>query len=64
MSFVEARDGAEIFYRDLGRGQPLVFHHGWPLTADDWDAQLAYFLSLPRSGACGVRPDARTVSLV
>ena len=45
MSFVEARDGAEIFYRDLGRGQPLVFHHGWPLTADDWDAQLTYFLS-------------------
>jgi non-heme chloroperoxidase len=45
MSFVEARDGAEIFCRDLGRGQPLVFHHGWPLTADDWDAQLTYFLS-------------------
>lgn len=45
MSFVEVRDGAKISYRDLGRGQPLVFHHGWPLTADDWDAQLMYFLS-------------------
>jgi len=45
MAFVKARDGAEIFYRDLGRGPPLVFHHGWPLTADDWDAQLMFFLS-------------------
>jgi non-heme chloroperoxidase len=45
MSFVKARDGAEIFYRDWGSGQPLVFHHGWPLSADDWDAQFMFFLS-------------------
>jgi non-heme chloroperoxidase len=45
MAFVKARDGAEIFYRDWGSGQPLVFHHGWPLSADDWDAQFMFFLS-------------------
>jgi non-heme chloroperoxidase len=45
MPFVKTRDGTEIFYKDWGSGQPLVFHHGWPLSADDWDAQLMYFLS-------------------
>ncbi|HMN44517.1 MAG TPA: alpha/beta hydrolase, partial [Povalibacter sp.] len=38
------QDGTEIFYKDWGAGQPLVFHHGWPLSADDWDAQLMFFL--------------------
>jgi len=45
MPFIKTRDGTEIFYKDWGSGQPLVFHHGWPLTADDWDAQLMFFLS-------------------
>jgi non-heme chloroperoxidase len=45
MSFVKTKDGAEIFYKDWGSGQPLVFHHGWPLSSDDWDAQLMFFLS-------------------
>jgi non-heme chloroperoxidase len=45
MSFIKTKDGTEIFYRDLGSGQPLVFHHGWPLSADDWDAQTLFFLS-------------------
>ena len=45
MPFIKVQDGTEIFYKDWGGGQPLVFHHGWPLTADDWDAQLMYFLS-------------------
>lgn len=45
MSFVTTKDGTEIFYRDLGSGQPLVFHHGWPLSGDDWDAQIMFFLS-------------------
>jgi non-heme chloroperoxidase len=45
MSFVKTKDGTEIFYKDWGSGQPLVFHHGWPLSADDWDPQLMYFLS-------------------
>jgi non-heme chloroperoxidase len=44
MPFIKTRDGTEIFYKDWGSGQPLVFHHGWPLSADDWDAQLMYFL--------------------
>ncbi|MGD1879029.1 MAG: alpha/beta fold hydrolase [Kiloniellaceae bacterium] len=42
--FVTTRDGVEIFYKDWGAGQPIVFHHGWPLSADDWDAQMLYFL--------------------
>ena len=45
MAFINTGDGTEIFYKDWGSGQPLVFHHGWPLSADDWDAQLMYFLS-------------------
>jgi non-heme chloroperoxidase len=38
------KDGTEIYYKDWGTGQPLFFHHGWPLTADDWDAQMMFFL--------------------
>jgi non-heme chloroperoxidase len=45
MSVVKAKDGTEIFYKDWGSGQPLVFHHGWPLSSDDWDAQLMFFLA-------------------
>jgi len=46
MGTITTRDGMEIFYKDWGprNGQPIVFHHGWPLSADDWDAQLLYFL--------------------
>lgn len=45
MPFVTASDGTEIFYKDWGSGQPIVFHHGWPLSADDWDNQMLFFLS-------------------
>jgi len=45
MSFITTKDGTEIFYKDWGSGQPLVFHHGWPLSGDDWDAQIMFFLS-------------------
>jgi non-heme chloroperoxidase len=44
-SFVTTSDGTEIFYKDWGSGEPLFFHHGWPLSADDWDAQMMFFLS-------------------
>jgi non-heme chloroperoxidase len=44
MSTVTTRDGVEIFYKDWGRGQPIVFHHGWPLSSDDWDTQMLFFL--------------------
>jgi non-heme chloroperoxidase len=46
MNTITTRDGVEIFYKDWGpkNGQPLVFHHGWPLSADDWDAQMLYFV--------------------
>jgi non-heme chloroperoxidase len=44
MSFITTADGTEIFYKDWGSGQPIVFHHGWPLSADDWDAQMLFFL--------------------
>jgi non-heme chloroperoxidase len=39
------RDGVEIFYKDWGHGTPIVFSHGWPLSADDWDTQMMFFLS-------------------
>lgn len=45
MPFITTTDGTEIFYKDWGTGQPIVFSHGWPLSADDWDAQLLFFLS-------------------
>ncbi|HDS1733683.1 MULTISPECIES: alpha/beta hydrolase [Pseudomonas] len=47
MGFVTSKDGVEIFYKDWGpRDAPVIhFHHGWPLSADDWDAQLLYFLA-------------------
>ncbi len=44
MSTITTKDGVEIFYKDWGKGQPIVFSHGWPLSADDWDAQMMFFL--------------------
>jgi len=44
MPFITTRDGTEIFYKDWGKGDPIVFHHGWPLSGDDWDNQMLYFL--------------------
>src|SRR6201990_491507 len=42
--FITLHDQTKIFYKDWGTGQPIVFHHGWPLSADDWDNQMLFFL--------------------
>ena len=44
MPTITTKDGVEIFYKDWGKGQPIVFSHGWPLSADDWDGQMLFFL--------------------
>ena len=44
MGTITTTDGTEIFYKDWGSGQPVVFSHGWPLSADDWDTQMLFFL--------------------
>ena len=47
MAFVTTKDGVNIFFKDWGpkEAQPIVFHHGWPLSADDWDNQMLFFLA-------------------
>ncbi|WP_439378876.1 alpha/beta fold hydrolase [Amycolatopsis lexingtonensis] len=44
MPTITTTDGVEIFYKDWGTGRPIVFSHGWPLSADDWDTQMLFFL--------------------
>ena len=50
MDMIKVKDGTQIYFKDWGSGQPLFFHHGWPLSADDWDTQMMFFLGqgLPR----------------
>src|SRR6187549_1927392 len=45
MNKFTVKDGTEIYFKDLGKGQPIFFHHGWPLSSDDWDAQMMFFLN-------------------
>jgi non-heme chloroperoxidase len=45
MGTITTKDGVEIFYKDWGKGQPIVFSHGWPLSADDWDTQMMFLLN-------------------
>jgi non-heme chloroperoxidase len=45
MPTITTKDGTQIFYKDWGTGQPVVFSHGWPLSADDWDTQMMFFLN-------------------
>jgi non-heme chloroperoxidase len=44
MPTIKTKDGTEIFFKDWGSGQPIVFSHGWPLSADDWDGQMMFFV--------------------
>ena len=44
MPTIKTKDGIEIFFKDWGKGQPIVFSHGWPLSSDDWDSQMLFFL--------------------
>ncbi len=45
MPVFKTKDGTDIYYNDWGTGQPIMFHHGWPLSSDDWDAQMMFFLA-------------------
>src|SRR3982751_2295205 len=45
MPSIATKDGTEIYYKDWGSGQPVVFSHGWPLSSDDWDTQMLFFLN-------------------
>src|SRR3954471_875287 len=56
MGIIKTKDGAEIFYKDWGSGQPVVFSHGWPLNADAWDDQLYFFA---RNGYRAIAHDRR-----
>ncbi|QFZ72141.1 alpha/beta fold hydrolase [Streptomyces fagopyri] len=56
MPFITTKDGTEIFYKDWGSGQPIVFSHGWPLTADAWDPQLNFVAD---NGFRGIAHDRR-----
>jgi non-heme chloroperoxidase len=56
MGMIKTSDGTEIFYKDWGTGQPIVFSHGWPLSADDWDTQMLFF---ERSGYRVIAHDRR-----
>lgn len=69
MGTITTKDGTEIFYKDFGNGQPVLFSHGWPLSADAWDVQMVFlgqrgfFASSRMTGAAmGARPRPSTAT--
>ena len=71
MAEFTTRDGTQIFFKDWGAGQPIVFSHGWPLSSDDWDAQMMFFLqhgyrviALTGAGTAARRSPARATTWI
>jgi len=60
MPTITTKDGVEIFYKDWGSGQPIVFSHGWPLSSDDWDSQMMFFLARTTGAGMAAPPRWRT----
>jgi pimeloyl-ACP methyl ester carboxylesterase len=58
MSTITTKDGAQIYYKDWGKGQPIVFSHGWPQIPDDWDGQMLFF---GQHGYCVIAHDRRSI---
>jgi pimeloyl-ACP methyl ester carboxylesterase len=69
MPTITTKDGVEIFYKDWGSGQPIVFSHGRPLSADDWDAQMLFFMSrgyrvIAQTGAVTAAPPRPAAAMI
>ena len=58
MSTITTKDGTQIYYKDWGKGQPIVFSHGWPQIPDDWDGQMLFF---GQHGYCVIAHDRRGI---
>jgi pimeloyl-ACP methyl ester carboxylesterase len=57
MPTIKTSDGTEIYYKDWGTGQPVVFSHGWPLTADAWEDQMVISQRKPQPANCARPPN-------